>query len=49
MDEIKEVKNNDRYIDIEKVLLDLKTLEFKNKLRSMKFELIQKDQQVRFF
>lgn len=49
MDEIKEVKNNDRYIDKEKVLLDLKTLEFKNKLRSMKFELIQKDQQVRFF
>ena len=41
MDEIKEVKNNDRYIDKDKVLLDLKTLEFKNILRSMKFEIQQ--------
>ena len=47
MDEIKEVKNNDRYIDKEKVLLDLKTLEINNnKLSRMKFELLQKDQQV---
>ena len=46
MDEIKEVKNNDRYIDKDKVLLDLETLKFKSKLNYMKFELLEKDQQV---
>ena len=50
MNEIKEVKNNDRYIDKEKVLSDLKTLEFNNnKLSRIKFELLQKDQQVGIF